>query len=104
MQLLLRVFIGIELAVAGEAVDAMHLQMFIEGGHTQKFLQRRLIHALYNSEAHVVVDQRENPIGLVIREAQTAADLGGHFYSDVDVSIEADAVGRDSEGRRLAYV
>jgi hypothetical protein len=63
-----------------------------------------LLHALYGSEAHVIVYQRQNLIGLVVREAQTAADFGGHLYSYFYVAIEADAVGRDAEGCGLAYV
>ena len=53
---------------------------------------------------HVIVDQRQNLIGLVVGEAQAAADFGGHLYADFHVAIEADAVGRDAEGRRLAYI
>jgi hypothetical protein len=103
-QLLLRVGVGIELSVAGEAVDAVEFEVLVEGGQTEEFFQSGLVHALYLSETHVMVDEGENLIGVVVREAETAEDLGGHFYSDIDVAVETDAVGRDAEGGRLADV
>jgi hypothetical protein len=56
------------------------------------------------AEAHVIVYQRQNLIGFVVREAQTAENFFGHLYSDIDVAIEADAVGRYAESWGLAYV
>src|SRR5208282_301139 len=103
-QLLSRVFIRVELAVAGKTVDAVQFQMLVEGGQAKELLQRGLIHALDVGEAHVIRYQRQNLIGLVVREAQTAADFGGHLYSYFNVTVEADAVGRHAEGGRLAYV
>ena len=43
-------------------------------------------------------------IGLVVREAQTMADFGRHLDSDLDMAIEANAIGRNAKGRRLADV
>jgi hypothetical protein len=63
-----------------------------------------LLHAEEVSEAHVIVYEGQNLIGLVVGEAEAAADFGGHFYADVDVAIEADAIGRSAEGWGLAYV
>jgi len=60
-----------------------------------------MLHALHLAEAHVMADERENLIGLVVREAQTMADFGRHLDSDLDMAIEANAIGRNAKGRRL---
>ena len=75
-----------------------------KAGRRRNLLQRGLLHALHIFKAHVIVDQRQNLIGLVVGEAQAAADFGGHLHSDFYMAIEADAVGGDAEGGRLAYV
>src|SRR5208282_5450471 len=104
MQLLARKVIRVEIAVAGQTVEAMQFQMLVEGALAKKFFQRGLLHAVHIGEPHVIVDQRQDLIGVVVGETQTSADFGGHFYSYFYVAIEADAVGRYAEGWGLAYV
>ena len=52
----------------------------------------------------MVFNEREDLAGVLIREPETAADFCAHGDSHFDVTVEADAVRRDAEGRRFAYV
>ncbi len=63
-----------------------------------------VLHARRVGKAHVVFDERENLAGLVVGEAEAAADFGAHGDADLDMAVEADAVGGDAEGGRLADV
>jgi hypothetical protein len=82
----------------------MQFEMFFEGGQAKELFQSGLLHALHVAEPHVIVDQREDLIGLPIREVQAAEDFGGHFHTYLNVSIEADAVGCDAESWGFADV
>lgn len=55
-------------------------------------------------EAHVVLNEGENLAGLVVGEAETAADVCADGDADLDVAVEADAVWRAAECWRLAHV
>ena len=103
-QLLPDKFVGAQIAVAGQAVGAVQREMLVEAGQAQEFLQRRFLHARDMAEAHVIVDQRENLRGVVIREAQAPADFFGNLDAHIHMIIEADAVGSHAKRRRLAHI
>src|ERR1700722_13797850 len=71
--------------------------MFVEGGEPHEFLQGRFLHARDVTEAHVIVDQREHLVCVVIGKTQTCANLLRNFTSDLHVTIETDALGSDAE-------
>ena len=90
--------------MAGQAVGAMQRQMLIELRQAQKSLQRRFLHARHVAEAHVILDQRQNLFGLVVRKAQAPANFFRDLHANLDVVIEADAIRRHAKRRGLAHI
>ena len=93
----------------GEAVDAVERQVFVEVGKTQEAFEGGLSHVQDVGEAHVVFDQREDLLGLFVREVEAAKDMFGDADAYLDVAVEADTVVRiawvrGSEGGGLADV
>lgn len=93
-----------EVAVAGEAVEAVEGEVLVELGQAEEALEGGLAHLLYGGEAHVIVDEGEDLVGFVVGEAEAAADFGGDFDADFNVAVEADAIGGALEGGGLADV
>ncbi len=56
--------------MAGQAVGTVQRKMLIKRRQAQKPLQRRLLHPRDMAEAHVIVDQRQNLLGVVVGETQ----------------------------------
>ena len=90
--------------MAGETIHAMQLQMLVKSRQAQKPLERGLLHAMHIGETHVIVDQRENLFSLVVRESQTPQNFGSHLHANINVSVEADAIGGDTKSWRLADI
>src|SRR5580704_2491216 len=93
-----------KVAVAGLAIEAVQFEMLGEVRHADKSLEGGFTHALGVGEAHVVIDQGENLLGVVVGETQTTEDFAGHFDANVNMSVEADAIGSDAKSRRLANI
>ena len=94
--LFLCVLIKVEPAVAAETVQAVQLQVLGKIGQAREALERRFLHLLHVGKAHVIGHQRRNLFRIVIAEAQTMADLFRHAHADLDMAVEAYAVGSDS--------
>ncbi len=90
--------------MAAEAIDAVQLQVLVELRQAHEALQRRLLHSLDIGKAHVIRDQRRDLLGIFVGEMQAPANLLRHAHPDLDVAVEANAVGRDAKGRRLADI
>ena len=78
--------------------------MFSEGVQAEKSLEGGGPHVVGIGEAHVILDEGQDLGGLIVGEAETAADFRGHGDADFNVAVESDAVGGAAEGGRLAYV
>src|SRR5277367_3265917 len=104
MQLLRRILVCAELTVAGEAIEAVQFQMLSEARQPQKLLQRRLLHQLYLAETHVIVDQRQNLIGFVVRKSEPAQDFRSHLHANLNLPVEPYAIRRNPKSRRLAHI
>src|ERR1700678_2161378 len=86
------------------AVKPVQSQVLIEFLQAEKPLERRLLHLSYIRKAHVIGDQRENLLRLVIGKAQTTADLLGNTHPGFHVSIEAYTVGRYTKSSWFAHI
>src|SRR5436305_73720 len=104
MELLLREVIEAEIAVAALAIQAMQFQMLLKARQAEEALERGVFHTHDVAKAHVVGDEREHLISVVIGEAEAAADFGGHFCANLSMAVKADAVRRNAKCRRLADV
>src|SRR5882762_7210999 len=67
-----------QVPMAGKAIESMQRQMLVKTRQPDEALERSSAHGLDVLEAHVVVDQREDLSSVLIRKAQSAADLLGH--------------------------
>jgi len=85
-------FIGIELAVAGLAIEAVKFEVLLELGEADETLQCGLAHLGDVLELHVVGDEGFDLVGFVIGKTEAAAKVIGHADADVDVAVEADSV------------
>ena len=88
----------------GEAIHAMECEVLIEAIEAEETLQRRVLHLRRVGEAHVVLDQRENLVGVVVGEAQSATGFGTDRYADLNMVVETDAVRRDAKCRWLTDI
>jgi N6-L-threonylcarbamoyladenine synthase len=86
------------------AVKPVQSQVLIEFLQAEKPLERRLIHLSYIRKAHVVGDQREDLLRLVIGKAQTTANLLRNTYPGFHVSVEAYTVGRYTKSSWFAHI
>ncbi len=93
-----------QIAVAGKAVHAMQQEMLVESIQAEEAFEGGGAHLLDIGKAHVIGDQRKDLLGIAVGHAKAAADFFGHANADLDMAIEADAVGRAAEGGRLADV
>jgi hypothetical protein len=94
-----------KIAMAGERVDAVEFEVFVEMREAEEALERGLLHLLDVAEAHVIFDEGENLGAVLVGKAQAAQDFVGDADADLDVAVEADAVGRlVGEGGGLADV
>ena len=80
-----------ELAVAGAAIEPVKLQMFVELGQAKEALDGGFFHLRDVAEAHVVLDEGEDLLGVFVREAEALEDDLGDADADFDVAVEADA-------------
>ena len=90
--------------MAALAVQAMQFQMLVKAGQAEEALERGIFHAHDVAKAHVVGDEREHLVSIVIGEAEAAADFGGHLGADFSVAVKANAVWRNAKRRRLTYI
>ena len=99
--------VSIEFAVAGLAIEAVEFEVFVELGKTDEAFEGGSAHLGDVFELHVIGDEGFDLVGVVIGEAEAAAETIGHADADLDVAIEADAVtrlGGGAEGGGLADV
>ncbi len=94
----------VEVGVGGKAVHAVQGEVFGEVVEAEEALEGGLLHPRGVGEAHVVFDDGEDLARFLIGESETAENVGPHGDADFDVAVEADAVGRDAKGGRLADV
>jgi len=80
--------------MAGERVDAVEFEVFVEMREAEEALERRLLHLFDVAEAHVIFDEGEDLCAVLVGEAQAAEDFVGDANANLDVAVEADAVGR----------
>ena len=96
--------VDVEIAVRGHAVHAMQSEVFGELVEAEEPLEGRRFHARCIGEAHVIVDEREDLAGLVVRETEAAADICCDCDADFYMAIEADAIRSFAESGRLADI
>lgn len=104
LELLLRVPVDIQDSVAGQAVQAVQFEVLGEARQAQEALEGRFLHAGHVGKAHVLGNQGGDLLAVVVAEAQAPANLFRHADADLDVAVEADAIGGHAEGRRLTDV
>ena len=95
--------VGVELTVAGEAVETMQFEMLGELGQAQEALERALLHAGNILEPHMMLHQGFHLLGLIPGKPETAENPTRDAHALFHMAIEADAV-RQSERRGLADV
>lgn len=99
--------VSVEFPVAGEAVEAVQFEVFIESPQAHEAFQRGGPHLADVFELHVVGNQGKHLFGVVIGETQATANLLSHADTDLDVAIEANAIAgfrSGAEGGRLTDV
>jgi len=93
--------------VAGLAIEAVEFKVFVELGEADEALEGSLAHLGDIFELHVVGDEGFDLVGVVVGEAEAAANVIRHADTDIDVAIETNAVagfrGR-AEGGRFANI
>src|SRR5579864_3553056 len=90
--------------MAALAIQAMQFQMLVKAWQAEEALERGIFHAQDVAKAHVVGDEREHLAGIVIGEAEAAADFGGHLGADFGMAVKADTVWRNAKRWRLANI
>ena len=90
--------------MAGLAIHAMQVEMLLEPGHTQEFLQRGFFHQRDLAKTHVLIHEREDLLGVVVGKTEAATDLLRHSHAYLDVPIEANAVRGDTKCGRLPHI
>jgi hypothetical protein len=84
--------VRVKFAVAGLAIEAVKFKMFVKLRKADKALEGGLAHLGDIFELHVIGDEGLDLIGVVIREAEAAAEGIGHADAHADMIVEADAV------------
>ena len=72
----------------------MQRHMLVKTRHPHETLQRRRPHPLDILKPHMVGDQRHDLLRILIREAESAADLLAHPFAHAGVPVEPDPVTR----------
>ncbi len=93
----------VELAVAGEAIQTVKFEVFIEDGETKEAAESAGAHLADVEPVHVMGDQGGDLVGVFLRAAQASEDGFGQAGADGGVAVETDAVG-EPEGGGLADV
>ena len=68
--------------------------MLVKLRQPQKPLQHRLAHLQNIAEAHVVLHQRNDLLGIFIGKTQPPQNLLRHPHSNLNMSVKADAIAR----------
>ena len=92
------------MAVAGKTVEPVQRQMFLKARKPHELFQRRRAHFLDRSELHVIVHQRKDLLGVLIREAQSFANGLGHAHTDLHMMVETNAVPRFRRGLECRWL
>ena len=92
-----------KIAVAGQAVQAVQLQVFFEPLRSKKAAERALPHLADVHEAKMILDQADHLLDPGSRELEPPADFLGHSGPPFGVSVEPDPF-PDGEGIGLAHV
>src|SRR5208283_5065462 len=83
---------GFETAVARQAIKAVQFQMLGKRGQPDEAFESGFAHLCDILEFHVVCDESENLLRIVIGKMQAMADSRGHLHTDFRMAIETDAV------------
>src|SRR5579883_962455 len=78
--------------------------MLIKTGQSQEALEGGFLHLLYVGKAHVIVDKGKNLLRILVGHAQPPADRCCHPDTDFDMTVEANAIGRNPKCRRFADI
>ena len=78
--------------------------MLIKMLQAEETLQRRLLHFLHIGKTHVIGDQQQDLLRLVIGKSQTETNLFSNANPNVRVTVEAYAVWRHAKSGWLANV
>ena len=85
--------------MAGGAIEAMHLEVFVKPFLAQELLERGFPHLRQLGKLHVVRYDRHNLIGLVVGHTQAITDGARHFRAHIGVAIEANPIEAFESGR-----
>ena len=81
----------IEEPVAAEAVDAVEFEFVWESGLDDPAFDLGRAHVADVHEFHVIGDGGGGGVDDLVRAAETAEDVGGHFCAEFVMAVEADA-------------
>src|ERR1700730_12069458 len=82
----------------------MQLDMFVKTRHAHKLLERGFFHLRYLRKSHMVTNQSENLLGVIVGKTEAPADLFRHLHSSVNEPVETNAIRRHAKRGRLADV
>src|SRR5271156_3924326 len=94
---LTREIVQLQRPMARQAVETMQREVLIKTLQAKEPLQRRLLHLAHVGKTHVIADERQNLLCLMIGESQTAADFLSDTNARLYVAVEAYAVGRHAK-------
>ena len=103
LQLLPAELVGCQVAVAGQAIDAVQFVVFVKALLPQKPLQLGLAHLLDINETKMLSNQFHNRAKLLIRHAETSAHPCSQIGPDLGMAVKADPI-TNRIGQRLADV
>ena len=79
--------------MAGCAIQAMQLQVFLEPVHAQHALECAIAHFGDMAEAHVIRDQRDHLIDVRIRKSQPRQYVARDALAQLHMAVKANALG-----------
>jgi hypothetical protein len=82
----------------------MQRQMLVKVRKAEEAFESRLLHPGCVSETHVVGNQRQDLLRLVIGKSETAADLSSNLHPHLHMPVKTYTVRRSTKSGRFAYV
>ena len=83
--------------MTGLAIQAMQFEMFLEARLAHKSLECGILHLRRLGKAHVIVDQRQNLFGVIVRKPKSPADFFRHLHANGDMAIETNSIWRHAK-------
>src|ERR1700704_376758 len=99
--------VSVQVPVTRQAVQAMQGQVLVKAWQSYEPLQRGSAHARYVLKPHVIGNQRENLLTVLIRKAQARTDDFSHANSHIHMAVEANAIAsfrNRPERARFSYI